>query len=145
MSEIFRLTSAAWSLFHILILFMFFYSPRYSRKKTIRITCATMVPLVLVNALLLALLERAVYGKLVLFLLVIPSFAFFFFLSKHRDFRFVFTFCLVDTISAELIIISMILNQYLTPDSNVMMFAVRILGFPLVEYFVVKKTAQAVF
>ena len=71
MSEILRLTSAAWSLFHILILFMFFYSPRFSRKKTTIITCATMVPLVLVNALLLALLERAVYGQLVLFLLVI--------------------------------------------------------------------------
>ena len=145
MSEILRLTSAAWSLFHILILFMFFYSPRYSKKKTAIITCATMVPLVLVNALLLALLEQAVYGQLVLFLLVIPSFAFFFFLAKHRDFRFVFTFCLVDTISAELIIISMLLNQYITPESNIVMFAIRILGFPLVEFFVVKKLRKPYF
>jgi len=145
MSEILRLTSATWSLFHVLILFMFFYLPRYSRKKTVIITCATMVPLLIINILLLVLLGQGVYGKLVFVLLVIPSFAFFFFLSKHRDFRFVFTFCLVDTISMELIIISMILNQYITPESNIVMFVVRILGFPLLEFFVVKKLRKPYF
>lgn len=76
MSEILRLSSALWSLLHILVLFMFFYVPGYSRKKGLIITYSVMVPLVL------------------------SSFVFFFFMAKHRDFRFLFTFCLVETMSA---------------------------------------------
>lgn len=145
MSEILRLSSAAWSLLHILVLFMFFYAPRYSGKKTGIITCAAMIPLVIVNTLLLAFFGQQIYGKLLLFTLVLPSFAFFFFLARHRDFRFVFTFCLVDTISAEIIILSMILNQYITPNSNIVMFAIRMVSFPLVEYFAVKKLRKPYF
>ena len=97
MNEILRLSSAAWSLLHILLLFLFVYQPRYSKKKVAIISCATMIPLIVLNAVLLGVLGQDIYGKMILFLLVIPSFAFFFFLAKHRDFRFVFTFCLVDT------------------------------------------------
>ena len=139
MSEILRLSSAAWSLLHILLLFLFFYQPRYSKKKVAIVSCATMIPLIILNAVLLGVLGQNTYGKLMLFLLVIPSFVFFFFLAKHRDFRFVFTFCLVDTISAEIVILSMILNQYLTPDTNIVMFVIRILAFPAIEYYAVKK------
>ena len=139
MNEILRLSSAAWSLLHILLLFLFFYQPRYSKKKVAIVSCATMIPLIILNAVLLGVLGQNTYGKLMLFLLVIPSFVFFFFLAKHRDFRFVFTFCLVDTISAEIVILSMILNQYLTPDTNIVMFVIRILAFPAIEYYAVKK------
>ena len=139
MIEILRLTSAAWSLLHILLLFLFFYQPRYSKKKVAIISCATMIPLIVLNAVLLGVLGQNTYGKMILFLLVLPSFVFFFVLAKHRDFRFIFTFCLVDTISAEIVLLSMILNQYFTPDTNIVMFATRILAFPAIEYYAVKK------
>ena len=145
MSEVLRLSSAAWSLLHILLLFLFFYAPRYPKKKTFAYTCATMLPLVFLNLLLLVVWGQEFYGKCMLFLLVIPSFVFFILLAKHRDFRFVFTFCVVDTISAEIVILSLILNQYFTPDSNIVMFIIRILGFPLVEYFAVKKLRKPYF
>lgn len=145
MSEILRLSSAAWSLLHILVLFMFFYAPRYAWKKTAIITCATMLPLVIINLLALMFFGQEIYGKLILVAIVLPSFAFFFFLARYRDFRFVFTFCLVDTISAEIIILSMILNQYITPNSNIVMFAIRMVSFPLVEYFAVKKMRKPYF
>lgn len=41
MSEVLRLSSAAWSLLHVLVLFLFFYSSRLERKKTLVITLST--------------------------------------------------------------------------------------------------------
>ena len=145
MSEVLRLSSAAYSLLHILVLFFLFYVPRYSKKKTLLITGSIMGPLIIFNLILLSIIEQAAFGKLVLFLMVLPSFALFIYLAKHRDFRFVFTFCLADTISAEIILLSLIFNAYLTPDTNIMMALIRIIGFPLVEYIIVKKLRKMYF
>lgn len=145
MSEILRLTSAVWSLFHILVLFMFFFDSRYSKKKTAIITCCAIVPLLMLNFILLVMLGQDLYGKIVLPALVIPSLTFFFFMAKHRDLRFLFTFCLCDTISMEIIVLSMILNWYLTPASNIVMFVIRLAGFPFVELFAVKKLRKHYF
>ena len=145
MSEILRISSAAYSLVHILLIFMFFYKPRYTVKKTIMVTVGTMGPLLLVNLLMLMFMEQVAYGKIMLFTMVVPSFWFFFLLAKHRDFRFVFTFCLADTVSAEIIILSLIFNEYFTPNTNIVMFAIRILGFPIIEYIIVKKVRKLYF
>ena len=139
MSEFLRLSSVAWSLLHILVLFAFFYSPRFSRRKTILLTLATMVPLLALNMLLLYFAGRQHYAWVVLFALVLPSFAFFFFLSKYRDFRFIFTFCLVDTVSMEILIISMLADAFLGDDKCILMFIIRILAFPLMEWAAAKK------
>lgn len=96
------------------------------------------MPLIALNLLMLYFLGQELYGKLMLFSLVLPSLLFFFLLAKHRDCRFLFTFCLADTISMEIIVLSMILNYYITPQSNIVMFLIRLLGFPAVEYFAVK-------
>ena len=139
MSEVLRLSSAAYSLVHILVMFFLFYAPRYSKKKTLIITSSVMGPLIIGNMILLSIMEQAAFGKIVLFLMVLPSFALFIYLAKHRDFRFVFTFCLADTISAEIILLSLIFNAYFTPDTNIVMALIRIIGFPLVEYIIIKK------
>lgn len=139
MSEFLRLSSAVWSLLHILVLFAFFYSPRFSKKKTVVLTLSTMLPLLMVNMLLLHFVGRQHYAWIVLLTLVLPSFAFFFFLSKYRDFRFVFTFCLVDTVSIEIIIISVLADTFLGADKCILMFIIRILAFPLVELAAAKK------
>ena len=145
MSEVLRLSSAAYSLVHILVMFFLFYAPRYSKKKTLLITGSVMGPLIIGNMILLSIMEQAAFGKIVLFLMVLPSFALFIYLAKHRDFRFVFTFCLADTISAEIILLSLIFNAYFTPDTNIVMALIRIIGFPLVEYIIIKKLRKLYF
>ena len=72
MSEVLRLSSAAYSLVHILVMFFLFYAPRYSRKKTLIITSSVMGPLILGNMILLSIMEQAAFGKIVLFLMVLP-------------------------------------------------------------------------
>ncbi len=143
MSEFLRLSSATWSLVHILLLFMLFYNPRYSRKKTLILTGINMLTLVILNIVLLWWLGRETYGQIILFTLVLPSFLFFFFMAKHRDFRFIFTFCVVDTVSAEIIIISMLADTFLANDSRILMFIIRILAFPIIEYLAIKKLRKS--
>lgn len=145
MSEVLRLSSAAYSLVHILVVFFLFYAPRYSKKKTLLITSGVMGALIICNMILLSIMEQAAFGKIILFSMVLPSFVFFIYLAKHRDFRFVFTFCLADTISAEIILLSLIFNAYFTPDTNIVMALIRIVGFPLVEYIIVKKLRKLYF
>ena len=85
------------------------------------------------------------YGKVIALFMVIPSFFFFFAISKYRDMRFVFTFCFADTVSAVVLILSIIVNYYITPETNITMFVIRMIGYPLVELLVYKKVRQMYF
>ena len=138
MSEILRISSAVYMIAHILVLFLIFYETRYSRKKTALLLLVSAVPLLLLNYAVFISYGTTVYGKLIVPLLVIPSFIIFFIFAKHRDFRFMFTFCLSDTISAVLLMMSTILNHWTTPKTNIVMFVFRLISFPVVEYFAFK-------
>ena len=131
--------SILWALFHTLILFLFLFESRYPKRKTMTLTLSTMIPLILANLALFLYLDAATYSMLMLLTLSLPSFIVFWFLSKYRDGRFFFTFCMVDTIVLEIVYITSILNYYITPDTNILMFTVRLLAYPLLELFVYKK------
>lgn len=139
MSEILSMSSIAWSLMHAFILFAFFYVPKYPRKKFLIISSVVLVPLVAANAALFMLYDFDNFGRILVFSLIIPSFCYFFIMSKYKDFRFVFTFCISITIAAEILIFSMIINSYLTPETNLVSFILRIISFPIVEFFLVGK------
>ena len=131
--------SVIWSLIHTLVMFLLLFESRYPRKKTITITLAAMMPLLVVNFLLFVILGIENYGTLMLLTLSLPSCIFFWFISKYRDGRFFFTFCVVDTTVLEILYITNILNHYLTPDTYVFMFVVRMLAYPLIEILIYKK------
>lgn len=137
--EILKDVSVLWSLIHTLVLFLFLFESRYPKKKTIILTLVTMVPLGLVNFVLYVLLGFERYGMVMLLTMSLPSCVVFHFLARHRDGRFFFTFCMVDTVVLEILYITNILNHYLTPDSALLMFTVRLLAFPLLELWVYKK------
>lgn len=136
---ILRDISLLWSMVHTLVLFLFLFESRYSHKKTLFITLATMIPLMLVNLLLFILLGFEKYGVLMLATLSLPSCIVFWFLAKHRNGRFFFTFCMVDTVVLEIVYITSILNHYLSPDSYFVMFFVRLIAYPILELLVYRK------
>ena len=71
--------------------------------------------------------------------LSLPSLIVFWILAKNRDGRFFFTFCLVDTVVLEIIYVTQILNFYITPNSYIFMFVVRLLVYPIMEILLYKK------
>lgn len=136
---ILRDISIMWALIHTLVLFMLLFQSRYPRKKTITITLATMLPLIAVNFALFLLFDFNGYGTLMLFTLSLPSMILFWVLAEHRDGRFFFTFCVVDTVVLEIVYITSILNYYFTPDTYLVLFIIRLLAYPLLELFTYKR------
>lgn len=136
---ILRDLSVIWSFVHVLILFIFLYESRYSKKKTLILTLATMGPLIIFNIILYLLLGPQVTGgALLMVTCTLPSLVFFWFMAKHRDGRFFFTFCLADTLSYEIMCITNIIDFYLG-ETYIFLFVSRLILFPLLEWFVYKQ------
>ncbi|MCI5690452.1 MAG: GHKL domain-containing protein [Clostridiales bacterium] len=124
------------SLFSLIILAILFDS-RYPPKKTLRLMLCWMMPLLLGNIVLLVLLGPQKMSLLLLLTCSLPSLLFFWFLSKHRDGRFFFTFCLVDTLVLEVIYISALLDFFLG-NRFIVMFAAQLILCPLLTWAIFK-------
>ena len=134
-----RDTSVLWTFVHTLILFVLLFEPRYTGKKNIFLIAVTMLPLILVNFALFIILGIDTYSSLMLLTLSLPSMLGFWFLAKHRDGRFFFTFCLVDSVVLEITYLTQIIDYFFIPGELIFAFAVRLLVYPLLEWLVVKK------
>ena len=130
--------STMWASTFSLVLFFLLFESRYSVKKTATLTLTAMLPLLLVNFVLLFLLGPAKMGILILFTCSLPSLIFFWFLAKHRDGRFFFTFCLADTLILEIIHITSILDFYLG-NTYLFMLLSRLILCPLLALFICKR------
>lgn len=138
MADILRNISIMWSLFHCVVMFMLLFESRFSKKKTAILTSCTATPLVLLNMLSIMFLGLEKGTQLMFITCIIPSFILFFWMSKHRGFRFIFTFCLVDTISYEIIVVTGLIDQVLDVGNSIVMFALRLIIFPVLEFLIIR-------
>lgn len=138
MNTILRDLSIIWTLIHCIVMFMFLYGSRYSPKKTNTITAFFIAPLIVVNILNMKLLGIETAGNLIVPCCVIPSFIFFFIMAKNRDTRFLFTFCVCDTVTLEVLLVTNLLDGFLGIPNYIVMFLSRLILFPLLEFFLVK-------
>lgn len=130
--------SVLWTLFHVLIIFMLLYRSRYSRKKTLLLTGIAMGALILLNVAGLALYGAAVMGKIFILSCTLPSLLFFWIISRDRNGRFFFTFCMADTVALWILAVTNVADYYFGGEQYVLMFIGRILLFPLVEWMAVR-------
>jgi len=131
--------SIFWSLLHALILFILFYETRFDRKKSLVLTLAFMLPLVVLNGVMFIFMDAGKATALMLLTCTLPSFIFFYIIAKRRDGRFFFTFCLADTISYEIIMLTSLLEHWFGGGQFVLMFVTRLLIFPILEIAIYKK------
>jgi sensor histidine kinase YesM len=136
--ELFRSISLAWSLAHTLILFLFLYEFRYSKKRTLSITLAVLLPILVLNMVILVFMGADWLGKLIVWTTILPSLVLFWILSKYRDGRFFFTFCVVDTVSFALIILTGLADMYIFRGKCIFLLISRLLIYPVLEWLVVK-------
>ncbi len=135
---ILRDISIVWSMLHVLVLFMLLYRSRYTKKTTIICTSIGMGAWLVAHAVILFWLGPTQTTRLVIFTGTIPSFIFFWIMSKQRDGRFIFTFCLCDTLSAEILLLTNLLDAYLFGGKFIGMFVLRLIMFPLLEVYAYK-------
>ncbi len=128
-----RDASTMYASFFSLLLFLSLFESRYSKKKTLILTLALMGPLMLVNFILLVTFGPVTMSTLLLVTCSLPSLIFFWFLARHRDGRFFFTFCFADTIILEIIDVTSILDFFL---GNTYIFTViaRLLLCPIMGF-----------
>lgn len=136
---VFRDLSLLWSLFHILILFMLLYRSRYSGRKTFLLTAFTMGPLALLNVAGVMLYGAEFMGKVFILTCTLPSFLFFWFVSKDKKGRFFFTFCLADTVAYWIVAVTNVLDFYLGGQRYILMLISRLILFPLIEWVAVRR------
>lgn len=133
-SELLRGLSVIWSLFHILILFIMLYRSRFPQRKTIILTIVGMLPLIVLNVGGLAVLGVDQMGRILIFSCTLPSLFFFYWISKDKKWRFLFTFCLADTAAYWLLGVTNLLDFYLGGGKCVIMLVSRLLLFPAAEW-----------
>lgn len=131
---ILRDLSVMWSLFHILILFMLLYRSRYPRKKTFFLTGITMGPLVVLTVSGLAHFGSEFMGQIFILTLTLPSLLFFWFMSKDKNGKFFFTFCLSDTVALWIVAVTNLADFYFGGQQYVLMLIGRLVLFPLAEW-----------
>lgn len=133
-STVLQELSIFWSLLHILILFILLYRSKYSKKKTSVLTGIFMGPLVLLNVIGLTILGNEKMGQMFVLTCTIPSLVFFYLISKDQKWRFLFTFCLADTVAYWVMIVTNLLDYYLGDEQCILMFISRLILFPLIEW-----------
>lgn len=138
MNAILRDLSIIWVLINCCIMFMVLYESRYSPRKTNIITSIFMIVLIAVNVFNVRQFGTTRAGELIVPVCVLPSLVLFFIMAKNRGTRFLFTFCLVDTVVLELLFITNLLDGLLGIGNYVVMFVSRLVLFPLAEFFIVK-------
>lgn len=136
---ILRDLSVIWSLFHVLVLFLFLYEFRYSLRKTLILTGIFMIPLIVFNAACFIHFGPERYAHLLIFVCTIPSLIFFLCMAKKPDGRFFFTFCLSVTVSMEITAVTNLLDFFIPGEYYVVMFITRLIAFPLLEFLVIKR------
>ncbi len=135
---ILRDLSLYWTMIHVVILFLLFFRSKYTPKKTIALAGILMVVLMVINAIGLALVGITVMGNMIFFTCSLPSFLFFYVLSEDKSFRYLFSFCLADTVGLWILAATNLLDYYFGGSQYVLMFMSRLVVFPLLEIFAYK-------
>lgn len=130
---ILRDISFLWSMIHIVALFLLLFEPRYSWRVTLTVGFAGVGTLLVVNVLAMLWWGHGIVMSAAFFTCTLPSLLLFFVLSKYRDGRFFFLFCLTDTTCFWLLQITNFLDR-ITGDTYVVLLVSRLLVFPVVEF-----------
>lgn len=129
--------SQLWALIHVLVVFLLLFEPRRPWRFTV-ILCFSSAAVMLAATFALAELLSLNPIGVSFFTCTLPSMALFFWLSKYRDGRFFFLFCLSDTMCIWLIQLTALLDR-VTDGRYIVLFVSRLLLFPLAEWFIWKR------
>lgn len=130
--------STIYYLFHVMILNAILCEYRYPRKKAIMLTVIFLTPLAIYNGWFFVHFGSEFAGQMVVFNCTIPSLIFFWIVTKHRNGRILFTFCLSDTVSLEIVYITRFIDDLLGVPGYYVLFILRLVAWPILEYSIIK-------
>ena len=125
--------SIFWGMIHVIFLFIMLFRSRYTRKKTLILAIISMGILMTANFAGLLKFGIDALGKVFLFTCSLPSFLFFYLLSEDKKYKFLFTFCLADTVCIWVMAVTNLIDHYLGSGQYILLFITRLLAFPILE------------
>lgn len=125
--------SVLYSMVHMLVLFFLVYEFRCSRRTFILATSLVIGSISMAVAWILFHWGIAAAGQYGMVIAALPTLIYFFLMSKERNARFVFIFCMADTIAIWIQLFSAIVDYVLLGDGLVT-FLLRLVMFPVAEY-----------
>ncbi len=130
---ILRDISYLWSIMHVIAMSLLLFEPRYSWRTTLWTTFAGAGSLLIINVMAMFWLGHGIIMGISFFTCSIPTLILFFLLSKYRDGRCLFLFCLSDTSCFWLLQITNFMDR-LTGDTYIVLLIGRLIVFPLAEF-----------
>ena len=130
--------SAFFSLFFSAVVFALLFRSKYPPRRTWLTIFAIAAVLLPIGLTLFALLGEPYLMAVTLFTCTLPSLVLFYLLSKYRDGRFFFTFCLSDTVCIWLMQVTNLLDR-LCGGTYVVLFLSRLILLPLFGLLLWKK------
>ncbi len=124
--------SFLWSMFHIIVFFLLLFEPRFPWPVTLTAGFAGAGVLLVVNVMTMFWQGSGIIMRAAFFTCTIPTLLLFFWLSKYRDGRFFFLFCLSDTLCFWILQITNFLDR-MAGDTYLVMLITRLIAFPVVE------------
>ena len=125
------------SMFVVIILFLFLFESRYTKKKYL----ASLIPFLIiwfgVNLGILFAFGIEVQGTYSLLTASLPSLIYFWIVAKDRGGRFFFTFCMVDTVMIWVMLVTGLLD-YFAGSEGIVNFVSRMIAFPIMIYLTMK-------
>lgn len=135
--ETLRNLSIVWATAHSALLNALMVIPRVSRRTYVILTSVFAGLIIVVNTILMFTLGVLTVTNLSFLTMSIPSFIYFFFVSKYRDGRLIFIFCVGDILTVVLTAFTAIGGAMLG-DNVWFIFFSRLLLFPLVTVLLVR-------
>ena len=115
---ILRDISFLWSMLHTVVLFLILFEPRCTWRTALTVGFAGVGTLLIVNVLLMYHFGGGIIMSVSFFTCTVPTLLIFFLLSKYRDGRFFFLFCLSDTVCFWLLQVTNFLDRYWDSSRN---------------------------
>ncbi len=125
--------SLFWCFCHVYIPFLMLYELRGKRRYAITASVLFIGVLTALNVVLMMHGGASAIASYFVITRSVPAFVFFYFLVKDRSGRYLFTFCLVDTVTLWIILFSGLVDRLLGSDS-VFLLVFRLLIMPILEY-----------
>ena len=128
----------------VTLAFSMLFETRYPRKTYFRSLFPFLALLFAVNLAAIFRMGFAQYGMVTLFIATLPSLIYFYIVSLHRDGRFFFTFCLVDTSAIWLSMVTGLIDYFLGAG-GLLNIILRIAAMPIVLFLVYRWVRQPFF
>lgn len=139
---LFREFTGPWAFVHFIALLFLFSEFRYSLRRVLMAALCVIGPMTVAILYVYWRFGSEVGGQVYPLVYLLPMICFYLVVSKYRDGRCLFTLFMVNSLFLESIMLTNLLDFYLSDESHIVMFATRLVLYPLMEWLTIRRLRE---